>query len=125
MTKEITINDLAELIKQNSEDIKGVSQRVDNVSQKLDKVSGDLEDLIVTTKKGFDDTGKSLKEARIDVGVEIKMSEQVTRDYIDKRTGEAEGRIIPKINTLTNVLREKGAISAREMASVQSAGAEI
>jgi hypothetical protein len=63
-----------------------------------------------------------LKPAVEELKVEIKKSEQVNKDWTDKRVGEAEGRIIPKINTLTNVLKDKNVIDEEEREMVVRAG---
>ena len=70
----------------------------------------------------IDNSADSVKE---ELRVEIKISEQANKDWTNKRVGEAEGRIIPKINTLTNVLEEKGVISTKQAGIVKRAGISI
>jgi hypothetical protein len=55
--------------------------------------------------------------------------EQNLRDYTDKRAGETEGRINPKLNilnkrlgTLTDVLAGKNVVNEEEVVGVRKAG---
>ena len=78
---------------------------------------------------GLEGVKKELREEMKTMGQELreemKTTGQELRDYTDKRVGEAEGRIIPKINTLTNILRDKNIVSEEEVVSVRKAGLTV
>jgi len=50
---------------------------------------------------------------------------QGARDWTDKKVREPEGKIISKINTLTNVLEEKDVINVKEVEMVKRAGVGV
>lgn len=56
---------------------------------------------------------------------EIMKAKQEMMDYTDKRIGQSEGKILPKINAITDVLRNKNVINDKDAVSIRSAGSEI
>ncbi len=56
------------------------------------------------------------------ISQEIKTSEQKLRDWTDKRVGEAEGRIIQKTHTLTDILGEKDVIGDHDIRKIRLVG---
>lgn len=78
----------------------------------------DLKPQFENIDKKFDDLDKKIDNTKKELMVEM----QKVRDYNDKRIDQAEGRIIPKISTLTNVLREKDILNSEDVRKVQKAG---
>ena len=58
------------------------------------------------------------------VGEMINKAKQDMMDYTDKRIGESEGKIIPKLKTLVDVLENKKIISAKEAHETMRVGTE-
>ena len=87
--------------------------------ERIKKVTTD--DLAIMINDGFKDVDKKFEKIETELKIEIKKSEQKMMDYTNKRIGESEGKIIPKINALTNILKDKNIINEDDVRKVKFA----
>ena len=121
--KAITKSELKETLKEVIEESYGGQKFKDSVEEVvMDAIAkfntDDLKPQFENINKKFEDIDRKIDTTKKELMVEM----QKVRDYNDKRIDQAEGRIIPKISTLTNVLRGKEIIGDEDVQKVQKAG---